>query len=460
MLQQTGYTPPTVAPGAERPSLLGFLRAMVSNPVGAIPAAAYREPIVVLRMTGATVAFVSAPELLEEVLVRRVADFPKSDVDDRILRPAFGDSLLTAHGEEWRWKRRLAAPHFAPAALARSVPEMVAPFRALAQTWRARNSPAPLDVAPAMTSATFEVIRRVLFSSQDDAEFDAIPAAIDDYLGPISWPIALASLKVPAWAPHPGAAQIRRARDRMRAAVGAVVAARRRSPGSYRDLCSDLMRGQDPETKRPLSDRDLVDMLLTLVAAGHETSANGLTWALLCLAEQPALQAELASEVARVVGDRPVAAADLGELKAVEAFLKESMRLLPPVPLLTRRTTQTESLGGQTLKAGTILFIPIFAIQRHERLWPDPGRFDPGRFLGEGAKRMPRTAYMPFGAGPRICVGGAFAMMEMVAGLATLLQGVRFAVGGGAPCEPIQRITLRPKGGMPLAVTAAGATPD
>lgn len=446
--------PPRVAPGAERPSLIGFLRAMVGNPVGAIPPAAYREPISVLPMPGGAVAFVSGPELLEEILVRRVADFPKSDVDDRILKPAFGDSLLTAHGEEWRWKRRLAAPYFAPAALARSVPDMVAPFRALAEAWRARNSDEPLDVAPAMTSATFEVIRRVLFSEQDEADFAAIPAAIEDYLAPISWPIGLASLKVPAWVPHPGAGQIRRARDRMRATVGAAVQARRRS-GAAGDLCGDLMRAQDPETQRPLSDRDLVDMLLTLIAAGHETSANGLTWALLCLAEQPGVQAELADEVARTVGDRPVEAADLPRLSAVESFLKETMRLLPPVPLLTRRTTRPETLGGHALKAGTILFIPIYAIHRHERLWPEPARFDRTRFQGENAKRIPRTAYMPFGAGPRICVGGALATMEMAAGLATLLQSLRFAAIDGAACEPIQRITLRPKSGMPLRVTAA-----
>src|SRR5690349_5352230 len=130
------FEPVKVAPGADKPGLIGFMRAMVSNPVGAFPPAAYREPIALLKMLGTTIAFVSDPDVLEEILVRRVADFPKSKVDDRVLRPAFGDSLLTAHGESWRWKRRLAAPYFAPAALARSVPDMVAPFRSLAETWR------------------------------------------------------------------------------------------------------------------------------------------------------------------------------------------------------------------------------------------------------------------------------------------------------------------------------------
>jgi cytochrome P450 len=180
-----------------------------------------------------------------------------------------------------------------------------------------------------------------------------------------------------------------------------------------------------------------------------------LTWALFCLAEQPELQAELAAEVARVAGDRSVEAADLARLATVEAFLRETLRLFPPAPLLTRRTTRPETLAGRPLKPGTIVFIPIYAIHRHQRLWPDPDRFDHTRFLGDTAKRIPRTAYMPFGAGPRVCVGATFAMMEMVAALATLLQHVRFATVERTRCEPIHRITLRPKGGMVLKTTSA-----
>jgi cytochrome P450 len=128
------------------------------------------------------------------------------------------------------------------------------------------------------------------------------------------------------------------------------------------------------------------------------------------------------------------------------------MRLLPPVPLLARQNLKKETFSGHTLKAGTLLFIPVYAIHRHERLWRDPDQFDPSRFQGDSAKRIARTAYMPFGAGPRVCVGASFAMLEMVAGLATLLQRVRFSPVGGVRHEPVQRITLRPKGGLPLRV--------
>lgn len=307
-----------------------------------------------------------------------------------------------------------------------------------------------------MTSATFQVISRTLFSTRDEVDFAVLSEAIDAYLEPSSWIIGLASLNVPAWVPHPGSGQVKRARDRMRSLVGDLVSARRRSGVAADDICGDLMRARDPETGRTLDDRDMVDMLLTLIAAGHETSAKALTWALFCLAEQPELQAELAAEVDRVAGGRPVAAADLPALAAVEAFVKETMRLFPPLPLLTRRTTRPETLAGRTLKPGTIVFIPVYAIHRHQRLWPDPDRFDHTRFLGDAAKGIPRTAYMPFGAGPRVCAGGAFAMMEMVAALATLLRDVRFSAVEGARPEPVQRITLRPKGGMPLKLAPRG----
>jgi cytochrome P450 len=452
MTAQAAFVPVKIAPGAEKPGFVGFMRAMVSNPVGAIPPAAYREPMAVLSLPGASIAYLADPDLLEEVLVRRVPDFPKSQIDDRILRPAFGDSLLTAHGESWRWKRRLAAPYFAPAALARYVPHMVDTFQGLAETWTTDGAAAPRDVMSAMTWATFEVISRTLFSNRDEVDFNAISAAITEYLEPISWVAGFASLKVPAWVPHPGHRQIRRARLRMRAVVGDLVRARRAAAGDRQDICADLMNASDPETGRPLDDRDLVDMLLTLIAAGHETSANGLTWALYCLAAQPRLQEELAAEVARVAGDRPVAAADLPKLETVEAFLKETMRVLPPVPLMARRTVKPERLGGHDLKPGTVLFIPIYAIHRNERLWRDPDRFDLERFRGDAAKRIPRTAYMPFGAGPRVCVGASFAMMEMVAGLATMLQRCRFTALDGARHELVHRITLRPKGGLRLHV--------
>ncbi len=467
-IDRPGFVPPRIPPGPGRPGLVGFLRAMVTNPVGAMPSGAYTEPVTVLRLGGRTLAVVSDPPLVDEIFRRRVADFPKALVDARVLEPAFGASLLTAEGEDWRWKRQLAAATFTPAALARRVPDMVAPFQALATAWSAAPDRGSVDIVSAMTAATFEVICRTLVPDPAAVDFPAISRAIEDYLASVTWVITYASLDLPRWLPYPGRARLLTARDRMRAAVADLIAARRAALAATTDadadadadgapapadLSAELIRARDPETGRPLGDRDLTDMILTLIAAGHETSANGLVWTLYCLAMQPAAQDALAAEVRAVAGARPVTAADLPALRRTEAFIKETMRLFPPIPLLTRRTLRAERLGEIPIPADSQIFVPVYAIHRHRALWRDPDRFAPARFLdGDGAAPRHRMAYLPFGAGPRICLGATFAMMEMVAGLATLVQSVRFTPAADTRCEPISRVALRPNGGLRLAV--------
>lgn len=444
------FRPPSIEPDPNANALFGFLRAMVKNPVSAIPPAAYSERLVFGEKTGKKLGFVCDPEILEEILIKRPSDFPKSLVDERIFRGAFGDSLLNAHGDDWRWKRRLAAPYFAPSALAKYVPGMIAPFEALTTTLEKPNQAGPIDISQAMTRATLEVITTTLFTSGDELDMVGVSEAITDYLAPISWTISLASIGVPEWFPHPGKRKLKLGARRMRELVGEVISRRRQSTTEYHDICADLLKARDPETGRPLSDGDMVDMLLTLVAAGHETSANALTWALYCLASQPYWQEQLRTEVEDVVGNRSVAASDLSSLQKTEAFLKEAMRLFPPAPLMARQTKKPEKIGGHDCPAGVTLFIPIYAIHRHQSLWESPEVFDPSRFAGEKAKRIPRAVYLPFGAGPRICIGGTFAMMEMVGALATMVRKVAFMTADTTICEPIQRITLRPKHNLML----------
>jgi cytochrome P450 len=449
------FQPPAVEPDPNADGFVGLVRAMVNNPVSAFPAEVYAELMTINSRTGKQFVFICDPAIIEEILIKRSQDFPKSLVDERVLRPAFGDSLLTAHGESWRWKRRLAAPYFAPAALAKLVPDMVRPFEKLTEQLTRRNDPRPVEISGAMTRATLEVITSTLFTSSDELDMDAVSEAIADYLTPISWTISLASFGLPAWLPHPGRAKLLRGRDRMRKLVGDLISRRRQSASEYQDICSDLMQAHDPVTKEELSDTDLVDMLLTLVAAGHETSANALTWTMYCLAMQPNHQSELRDEVETVAGDDPITATHLPQLVKTEAFLKEAMRLFPPVPLIARQSTKSELFAGHRISAGTTLFIPIYAVHRHERLLDAPKLFAPSRFAGKKAKQILRTAYMPFGAGPRICIGATFAMMEMVAGLATILRLLNFEPTSSTVCDPISRVTLRPRDGMVLEVKRA-----
>jgi cytochrome P450 len=235
--------------------------------------------------------------------------------------------------------------------------------------------------------------------------------------------------------------------------VHAIVERRRRSAQLADDLLGRLLAARDPETGEPMGDENLVDNLLTLLEAGHETTAKALTWCLYLLARAPEWQQRVREEVIAVTGGAPVDGSHIDKLALTQRVLKEAMRLYPPAPVLSRLSPKATTLGGHELKAGTNIVMPIFAIHRHRRLWEDPDRFDPDRFLPDREARYWRTQFMPFGAGPRICIGMSFAMAEATAILATLVRGARFEWDGKHLPEPVSRVTLRPKGGMPLKVS-------
>ena len=273
-----------------------------------------------------------------------------------------------------------------------------------------------------------------------------------DYQLPISWPLAYAVLGLPGWLPYPGRSGRQRAEQKLRAVVGQTVRSRRDNPGDRDDLLVRLLRAKEPETGRPMSDEQMVDNLLTFLLAGHETTAKALTWALYLVARAPAWERRLLDEIVRVAGEDPIKPEHIDQLTEVTKVIKEAMRLYPPISSIVRIPIKDVELGGKQLKAGSFIIIPIFAIQRHRQLWDDPDRFDPDRFSPEREGQYSRYQYMPFGAGPRVCIGGSFAMIEAVAMLATFVRAAHFEVTVGHVPTPVSRVTLMPSGGMPLKV--------
>lgn len=446
------YAPPRIEGAPDDLPFLPFLRRMLSNPVTATPRGLFEKPFVIRRSGDRTTAFIGDPGMIEEVLVRRSAEFPKSGVDRRVFAPALGEGLLTARGEDWRWKRRLSAPAFSPAAIDRLAPRLVAPFERQAEAMLAGDDE-PLDVAEAMTEATLAAICGALFDPSDRLEPKAISEAIDVFLSPTSWVVAYGALELPRWVPFPGMRRQARACRRMRAAAGAVIAERRRSGLRGEDLTSVFLEAEDPAAGRPLSDDDLIDMLLTLVAAGHETSANALSWLLFCLAEQPELQASLAEEALAAAGGGALAASHLAELPRIEAAVKEGLRLFPAVPAMGRQAASAQDLTAADgtaleLPKGALVVISLYAQHRRRPDWEDADAFDIFRWIDR--PDPPRGLYLPFGVGPRVCIGARFAMMEMILGLAALLRRVRFETCGATRCDPLHRVTLAPRAGMIL----------
>ncbi len=445
--------PPTVKPPAGPLSLTAFFARFVRNPISSLPRQVYEQPLYRMQSERPLAVWVTGPDLIERILLRDADLFPKTPLERQVFGPALGRGILTSEGEAWRWQRKIAAPAFRYSELLAYVPAMARAGEAQLARWRGRGPAKPAQIDVDMTDTTFEVISNTILAGCDAREGAMIKQAGREFLDPISWSIAYAMLRLPPWAWHPGKRRMLAAAETVREGVRQVLRRRRREGGGGDDLLGRLLAARHPETGEPLPDEALVDNLATFLAAGHETTAKALTWTLYLLARAPALQERVRAEVVEVAGRHSIDATDIVRLELTQRVLKEAMRLYPPAPVLTRVAREAVVLGGKEVAAGTLVVIPIYALHRHRRLWVDPDRFDPDRFLPERENQMPRTQYMPFGFGGRTCIGSSFAMIEATAILATLVRGARLAWDGRHLPEPVSRVTLRPRSGMPLNVT-------
>ena len=446
--------PPTVEPSAGPLPLARFIPRFIRNPLRALPSGAYHEAIVVHPRQRRGFAWVTDPALLERILLHEAEDFPKTPLEKRVFEATLGDGILTSQGQSWRWQRRTAAPLFRFQDLLAHVPVMAKVADDRLRRWQVGPPGTVRRIELDMADVTYDVFTHTILAGASQADGEIIKTSGARFLSRISWEIAWGMLQLPTWVWHPAKRSMRQAGAEMRAAVERIIAARRAEPGEPgRDVLGRLLAARDPETGAPMSDKQLADNMLTFIAAGHETTAKALTWTLYLLARAPEWQDRVRAEIAEVCGTAPVAARDIERLKITTRVLKEAMRLYPPAPVLSRTTARAVEIGGHKLPAGALIVIPVFAVHRHRKLWTDPDRFDPDRFLPEAEAEHLRTQFMPFGFGQRTCIGMAFAMIEATVLLATLVRGARFDWDGRHFPEPVSRVTLQPKGGMPLAVT-------
>jgi cytochrome P450 len=445
--------PPTVTPAARALPLSVSILRFVRNPLRSLPRTVYDEPIVTYGRKRPLVAWVTGPDLLEQVLVKRADLFVKTRLDKRVLRPLVGEGLLTADGDHWRWQRKLASPLFRPNDALTYVPAIVDAAVEQIGRWRALGPTHIAAIEKDMTDTTFAVIARTILAGIDESEADEIQRTGHAYIDPIMWSVAAALMLLPEDYWFPGRRKMLNAASEGRAVVQRLLDKRRASGSSGDDLVARMLAARNPDTGAPMSDEQLIDNLGTFLLAGHETTAKALTWTLYLLARSPDWQERVRCEVNNVTAGRPITADDLPKLAITQRVLKESMRLYPPVPAMTRVNCEATELAGISLPQPTLIVIPVFAVHRHHKLWDDPDKFDPDRFLPERECKHQRMQFMPFGAGPRVCIGASFAMIEATAVLATLLQSVRVAWDGKHLPEPVSRVTLHPKGGMPLTVS-------
>jgi cytochrome P450 len=449
--------PPRIVPPAKALGRLAFIATFVRNPLQVVPQAVYEEDFVSARPDSPR-AWVTAPELVKAVLLDQRDKFQKI-TQIRLLSPLLGKGILTSEGADWKWQRQASAPMFRPQDLLHFVPTFVRVTDALVAKWRAApaGSVQPIDVD--MTRATFDVVSATLLPSADDTVSSQIEQSVQVFQKSGGWNQLLAAMNVPRWFPRPGYFAGARAIFTLRSVAAAMIRERREAVKNGKpepdDLLHRLIVARDPESNQSMNDEQLIDNLLTFYLAGHETTAKALTWTLYLLARSPGWSAALQEEIARVTGGGPVKSEHIEKLVLVQQVVKESMRLYPPVPIMSRQCVADTTIGAHRVRAGVSILMPIYVMHRHSKRWEDPDAFDPTRFAPENEGKIPRYQYMPFGAGPRICIGMPFALIEATAMLATMLQHARFEPVAGHEPAPVARVTLIPKGGMPLRVMLA-----
>ncbi|MGG7643218.1 cytochrome P450 [Rhodovulum sp. YNF3179] len=441
--------PPQVPLVTEPWGILKSFRVARRNVLELIPEIATRQPIVSGK-TGARWHMVMDPGANRRILKDRLDNYPKSDVTKNILRPAIGESLFIAEGAHWRWQRRAAAPVFS----ARNI-DALAPIMSAAAERSARRletvAGRAADLHQEMVAATFEVIGEVTFSGGDSFDREAVHRAIDQYIAQTARVSLLDVAGIPTWVPRPGRLFSTNANREMKRVADAAIDARRAAgPPEVPDLLDLLMAGADPKTGRQMNTAELRDNLLTFIVAGHETTALALSWALYLVAFDPGVQDRLRAEAETVLQGRTATAADVPRLTYTRQVIEETLRLYPPAAFLSRTAREADTLCGRAVRPGDTVMLPIYALHRNHQLWDDPHRFDPDRFAPGTARD--RYAYLPFGDGPRICIGASFAMTEAIIILATLVARFRFATVPGRAPKPVLILTLRPEGGVWLNV--------
>jgi cytochrome P450 len=403
------------------------------------------------------------PPLIEEMLISRADEFRRDDITVKSMSgPIDAKAVFFAEGADAKWQRRALAPAFRHENLMALVPTFTECANAQSEAWRAwrRAAPdAPIDANSATSSVTFDIIRRAVLGASDEMDHAKFFDAMSHSLQTMGWRMLIALFGVsPNWAPHPGASRARAAESYLHAETLRILQEHRaRGEGAQggKTVLELLLAAKDPESGRVMTDAELVGNLSGFMIAGHETSAVALAWALWLLAKDQASQERLRAEFAAIAGDAPIGPENIERLVFTRCVIQEAMRLFPPAAAIGRQPRHALTLGDIAMAPNEPVCVLIWCLHRNEALWDNPGAFDPDRFLPERSTGRHRCAYLPFGAGPRICVGMGFAMLEMVAILATLVREWRLKPAPGHRLELAPTLTTRAKGGLPLLIEPA-----
>jgi cytochrome P450 len=409
--------------------------------------------IVSFRFLGVPVCLINDPAAVEQVLTTDHQNFTKS-LDYRALSRVLGNGLLTSEGALWKRQRRLVQPAFYRERILSYGGIMTSYATRMLESWQDGEV---RDIHRDMMRVTLEITARSLFNVDMASEAGTIAKSLTVVMGEMPKLTGFAFL--PDWLPIPGLDGFRRALADLDRVVYGIIRDRRATGQRRGDLLDMLLEARD-ENGAGMPDLQLRDEIMTILLAGHETTANTLAWTLYLLAQHPEVQSCLEAEVREVLRGRTPEAAGLHQLQYTQLVLMESQRLYPPAWAIGRKAIRPVEVLGYRLPAGTNVVVSQWVMHRDARYYPDPQRFDPNRWRDEipGRRSLPKFAYLPFGAGPRVCVGASLALTESALVLATLMQHFRFSLASAEPVEAFPSVTLRPKHGLPLRVERSSLT--
>ena len=454
------FHPPAPVPRNRPPSRLRIIRTILRNPLELWGEPSYTLPWIDTRFFSERTLIVNDPGLIRHVLVDNASNYRMSDIRQLVLRPILRDGLLTAEGPVWRRSRKAVAPVFTPRHAHGFAGQMRRQSERYAEKYSGAGAEGQVfDLAVDMTELTFAILADTLFSG-DIATSGHFADDVEQLLHRMGRVDPMDLMRAPSWVPRLTRIGGQKVLDKFRGIVRDTMNLRQEKMEKDRaaapnDLLTLLLEQAGPEG---LTMEEIEDNILTFIGAGHETTARALAWTLYCVARSPHVRAAMEEEIDRVVetGADPVDWLDL--MPHVRAAFEEAMRLYPPAPSINRAAIADDewtSPAGETVEipAGITVLIMPWTLHRHALYWDRPRAFMPERFLPENRAKIDRFQYLPFGAGPRVCIGATFALQEAVIALAVLMRDFRFDVTPQTNPWPVQRLTTQPQGGLPMRVT-------
>jgi cytochrome P450 len=449
--------PPAPKPQPQPLKPLALIRTLKRNPLECWAASHFEQPIVSGGLPIGHVLMVHEPRAIRRVLLDNAANYRKDRLQRRVLSAGLNDGLLSAEGEQWRLQRRIIAPMFARRTVMDFATTMMASAETLIDRWSALGDRATIDVAAEMAKVTLDVVERTIFSDGFGSDAEDIRIAMATYFNTIGKISPLDLLGVPDFIPRLSRLRVRSTLKFFEAEVDRVISLRRRlldeqPDRAPNDLLTHLLEALDTGTQDGLTEAEVRSNILTFIAAGHETTANTLTWGLFLLSQSPQWRARVQAEADRELRGLPDGSV-ADRLIETRAVIDETVRLYPPISAISRVALDNDDLNGEAVRPGTLIVISPYVLHRHRLLWDRPDAFDPHRFLGSAQTTIDRFAYLPFGVGPRKCIGSSFALQEATLILAAIVKHFDFQLRPGHAVWPVLRVTLRPANGLPMIVS-------